>query len=577
MSKTFHSKVFLAIIRRICIFPLLVVSCVTVKEPEGGPPDETPLKMVRTFPENGSLHFKDKKIRITFNKNIKVEGIHANLLIMPKLDTSKNSKQPYSYSVSGKTLKIKLNVPLKEDTTYSMYFNNAVKDTHEGTKPTDAVLTFSTGSFIDPITAKGEIKELLTNRPVGDVGIYLYSSERDPKEWQEKGVPDYCTTANKDGYFTIDHIRLGTYYVRATTGKNSKYEIDYEKDQYGFFKNPIDLNDSRTDILIPLVATDVRDFKLLRSAPQRGFFEIVFNKPIVKYQLIPLQTIGTKGKPQIYSIVSDKSSRTICIYNTFGLLEGEQFEVKLIAEDLYHTVIEQHLHINFKEGKQDIKPVKLSHTLLPRPVASILPNFTETITFNKPIREINQNLIYFEQTKDKKIPLGMEELEWNSDKTKLTIKKVFTQEEVAACLSEEQGKKEHSITKKTITLHIESEAFLAFDQDPNKKISITYPFRNEEETGTISGKIETTVEYFIIELLDSKDEIVDTIRDAKDYCFTMIPPGTYSVRVRVLNEGEEEWFPGNIRKHIEPNPVIFYEKEVGVVEKWDVTGIDLKF
>lgn len=577
MSVTFSFHFFNSIWRYLFILPLVFASCVTVQTPEGGPPDETPPKLVCSFPENGALNFKGNKIRLTFNKSIKVEGIYTNLLIMPKLDVLKN-KQPYSYTVHGKTLEIKLNSPLKEHTTYSMHFNNAVKDTHEGTKPTDAVLTFSTGSFIDAITAKGETKTLLTNRPVGDVSVYLYSSERDPKEWQEKGgIPDYYTTADKDGNFIIDHIRLGTYYIRATTGKSNKYEIDYEKDQYGFFKDPINLNDSRTDILMPLITADVRDFTLLQSSPKKGFFEVVFNKPIIKYQLIPLEGIGAKGKPQIYSLLSEKSPRTIFMYNTFGLLEGDQLEVKLIAEDVFHTAVEKHLSIKFKEGKQDAEKIKLSHSLLPRPFPSILPSFTEVITFNKPIKETNQDLLYFALANEKKIALKEEALIWNSDRTKLTIKKVFQQEEIATCITEEQGKKDYNKAKKTVALHIEAGAFTAFDREKNKKNTIVYPFRNEEETGTISGNIDTTIEHFIIELLNNKDEIVDTMRNTKKYCFAMVPPDTYRIRILVLNEGEDAWSPGNIRKNIEPNPVIFYEKEVAVVEKWDVTGIDFKF
>lgn len=208
---------------------------------------------------------------------------------MPKLAQPKN-KQPYRYTVNGKTLQLRLNVPLEEETTYSIHFSKAVKDTHEGTKATDKVLTFSTGSFIDPITVKGKIKELLTNKPIENVRVYLYSATRDPKEWQEKGTPDYYTTSDQDGNFTIDCIRMGHYYIRATTGENNSYKIDYKKDKYGFCKDPIDLNDSREDIILPLIAAHVRNLKLLRGTPQKECFEIVFNKAIANYQLMSFKT-----------------------------------------------------------------------------------------------------------------------------------------------------------------------------------------------------------------------------------------------------------------------------------------------
>lgn len=552
-----------------------IISCVAVQEPEGGPPDETPPKLVRSFPGDGALNCNVKTIRLIFDKDIRVENPYSNLLIMPKLDQPKN-KQPYSYTVNGKELQIKLNAPLKEDTTYSIHFSKAVKDTHEGTKATGGALTFSTGSFIDPITAKGKIKDLLSNKPIGNVSVYLYSAARDPKEWQEKGTPDYYTTADKDGNFSIDCIRLGKYYIRATTGESSTYKIDYEKDKYGFFKDPIDLNDSREDIILPLIASDVRELKLLRPTPQKGFFEIVFNKAVTKYQLTPLQTVGAKGKPQLYSLLAEASPKVIIIYNTLGLLEGDPFQVKLKAEDALHRSLEENISISFKEGKTD--KTNLSYSLSPRVLPSILPDFKESILFNKPIKVFKEALIYFECKNQQKIALKQDEWTWNGDCTKLTIQKHFTPEEIMQFATQEQEKDNKSkIIKQMVTLQIEPGACTAFDQSTHKKISCTYPLRKKEETGTISGSVETATPHFIIELLNQKDECIDSIRNAKNYQFKMIPPGSYRMRLLALNEGEEEWSPGDILKNIEPNPVIFYEKEINVIENWDVTGIDFKF
>ncbi len=554
-----------------------IVSCVAVQDPEGGPPDTTPPKLIRSLPENGALNFKAKKIRCTFDKYIAGDDVENNLVIMPNVDAPKN-KKPYRYNIHGKTLEITFNVPLKDDTTYCMHFNKAIKDIHEGTKATGAQLTFSTGSFIDPISLKGSVKELLTHKPVGDATVYLYDATRDPKEWQEKGTPDYYTTTDKDGNFAIDCIRLGNYYIRATTGQSNNYKIDYEKDKYGFFKNPIDLNDSREDILLPLVAADVRDLKLLRSTAQRGFFEIVFNKAITKYQLIPLQTLGAKGKPAIYSFLSEQSPKTIIIYNTFGLLEGDCFKVRLSAEDALHMKLEEDIEIGFKEGHTEGSKKALSCTLSPRALPSICSDFTESILFNKPIKEINAALIYFECSNQQKMLLKENEWSWNENRTKLTIKKHFTEEEMMQFATQEEEKEtKPKVVRQMVKLSIEAGACIAFDKSTNKKIDQTYLLRKKEETGTISGNVETAVSDFIIELLNDKDKVVDSIRNKKSYQFTMVPPGSYKMRLLVINQGEEEWSPGNIIQNIEPNPVIFYEKEINMTENWDVTGIDFKF
>lgn len=558
---------------------IVIISCVGVEPPEGGPPDETPPVLVRSFPENGALQFKSKKIQFSFNKAITVENIYSNLVIMPKLDVPKN-KQPYSYTINGKTLQIKLNVPLKEETTYSIHFNKAVKDTHEGTKATGQVLTFSTGSCIDPIMAKGKIKDLLTDKPIEDVNVYLYCAKRDTKEWQEQGAPDYYTTTDKDGNFQIEYIRLGKYYIRATTGKDNSYKIDYEKDKYGFLKDPIDLNDSREDIVVPLVTADVRELKLLRSTPQKGLFEIIFNKAIEQYQLVSLQTIGAKGKPEIYSLFEPKSPKNITIYNTFGLLEGDTFKVQLTVQDKFNQSLKEEIAVAFKEGKAETNKNNLTYNLSERPLPSVLPDFTESITFNKPIKLFKEDLIYFECKNEQKILLKADELKWNENKTKLTIRKHFAPEEVGQFVTQKQehaSKSNGSITKQLVTLQIEAGACTAFDQSTHKKIVQTYKLRNKEETGSITGNIKSEHVFFIVELLNDKDQIVDAIRNQKNYTFNMVPPGTYRIRVLVLNQGAEEWSPGNVLQNIEPNPVIFYEKEINITEKWHATGIDFQF
>lgn len=558
----------------LCVVGLLV-SCVTVQTPEGGPPDERPPMLIRTVPENGSLNFKGKKITLTFDKDISVENVYAKLKVMPKLDKPKN-KQPYSYKVCGNTLKITLNVPLKEDATYAMHFNDVVKDIHEGTKATNAVLTFSTGSFIDPITAKGCIKDLLTNKPVGDVHVFLYNAERDPKAWNDKGEgePDYYTTSDKEGNFTIERIRLGRYYIRAMTGKKHACEIDYEKEKYGFLRDPIDLTDSREDIVVPLVAADVRDFKLLRVVPQKGLCEIVLNKPVKTYAVFPLQVVGTNT--QLYSFVDPTAPKTVCVYNTLGMLGGEDFELKLMAEDTLHVLLEKQVTIRFKEGKQDVK--RLTHSLKPRPIPSIVPRFKETISFNKPMAKVHASLLYFEGKHQEKIGLTKEALHWNATKTQLTIKKNFSEEELKKfTTTQKEGASAHTTIQRSIALKMDAGACIAFDQEKSKPIDSTYVLRNEAETGTVSGTIETTHGCFRIDLLNEKDEVVDSIRNQKNYQFKMVPPGTYAIRILVLQEGKKEWLPGNIRKNIEPDPVVFYEKPISVVEAWEVTGIDFKF
>ena len=116
----------------------------------------------------------------------------------------------------------------------------------------------------------------------------------------------------------------------------------------------------------------MNDLKIVRSTPQKGFYEIVLNKIIDTYQLLALQTIGAKGKPQLYSnVLHDKSSSTIMVYNTFNALVGENMSIKLIAQDDLHMTLEENLSINFKSAQANIHKTELG-----------LSSNTQTLTFS---------------------------------------------------------------------------------------------------------------------------------------------------------------------------------------------------
>lgn len=208
-------------------------------------------------------------------------------------------------------------------------------------------------------------------------------------------------------------------------------------------------------------------------------------------------------------------------------------KVKVRAEDALQMALEEVLSISFKEGKTD--QTKLNYNLSPHPLPTILPDFRESILFNKPIKALKETLIYFECKNQEKIALKTNG-SGTLDRTKLTIRKHFTPEEIMEFVTkEEERSNKRKMLQQVVTLQLEPGAGSAFDQSTHKNISHTYPLRQKEATGTISGSIETTTPNFIIELLNQKDEPIDSIRNTKTYQFKMIPPGSYRMRLLVLN------------------------------------------
>ena len=73
---------------------LLLYSCAKRSTPEGGEKDEIPPKVLSSKPENSSINFDEKKIRITFDEYIKLEKLNSQLVVSPPIDKSNYSIFP---------------------------------------------------------------------------------------------------------------------------------------------------------------------------------------------------------------------------------------------------------------------------------------------------------------------------------------------------------------------------------------------------------------------------------------------------------------------------------------------------
>ena len=93
--------------------------------PQGGPKDSVPPVPVSYEPEMGALEFKGNRIEITFDEYIQLDKLTENLLMSPP------QKNPPEVKARGKKLVIQLQDTLRDSTTYTIDFGNAVCDYRE--------------------------------------------------------------------------------------------------------------------------------------------------------------------------------------------------------------------------------------------------------------------------------------------------------------------------------------------------------------------------------------------------------------------------------------------------------------
>ena len=146
---------------------LLLAGCAKIASPTGGPRDTTPPKVVKITPENQSVRFHDKQIRIFFDEYVTLNNPTCNVLISPPL-----SETP-QYTLKDKSLIIKFKDTLRANTTYNMVFSDCIRDYHENTPLSYFHYSFSTGDSLDDYTIRGIILDAKSLAPSKDFYVLL--------------------------------------------------------------------------------------------------------------------------------------------------------------------------------------------------------------------------------------------------------------------------------------------------------------------------------------------------------------------------------------------------------------------
>ena len=109
-----QTKISIAIIAA----TIVIGSCAKIGSPSGGPKDEDPPIAVNITPKNGSTNFQGKKFTLEFNEYLNIDGLNDKLIVSPPL-----SKKP-TVTMRGKSLIVEFQDELKENTTYSFFFQD---------------------------------------------------------------------------------------------------------------------------------------------------------------------------------------------------------------------------------------------------------------------------------------------------------------------------------------------------------------------------------------------------------------------------------------------------------------------
>ena len=306
----------------LALLVICLTSCASPKPITGGPKDETPPKILwdESTP-NKQTYFKEKKITITFDEWITLKDVNTQLVISPFLP------QNPEVTLKGKTITIVLPDSLKEETTYTFNFGNAIADLNEGNILEHFSFAFSTGAVLDSSELSGRVIDAITMKPAENIWVMMYPAGEDSAVYKRK--PDYVAKTNKEGNWSMENIRPDSFEIVALKDDNLNFLYDQETELFGWVDEIVTTFEPNT--VVPEIIVFPKEKRVLISDvshPLPGWIRIAVQSPLPKPE--------PEFSPAIPGAVKAWSGDTLMIWynpadNYAGnvILHGDTSQVRL--------------------------------------------------------------------------------------------------------------------------------------------------------------------------------------------------------------------------------------------------------
>ena len=520
------------------ILNLILFSCARVGSPVGGDKDTIPPQVVGSNIDTSRVNVPRNigELRIDFDEYITLKEINKNLIISPPI---KKMKKILPSGMANKYLLIKWDDTLQANTTYSFNFGNAIVDNNEGNALKYYNFAFSTGDKIDDLYISGEVKSLIANKETKTeeknlvVGLYQV---KDTMNYRQK--PYYITKADPDGYFELNYLSPGKYRILAFEDTNANSVFDAGKENVGFLKDEIVLDQSISGLKINLYPSK-KTLKYVEMKENPGGILMTFegNPEMVK-------VLSLTEKLQDYKVTHTAKSDSVNIWfdakkQNIGIAQSENLKFSYDNGAKKDTV-----SIFYRYNTKNEMTVSNSKgSLLP-------PNQGFAISSNYFIDKIQPE-------------------KWTlvSD----SIKQDFTAKisennpyEIQVKSAFKEGKK-YSLT-------VPKETVSSFYESITKSYRFDFEGDKTENYGTLTITIENppTHIFWLQMLNESGDVIYSKYGKESQITFNSLKPGKYQLRILVDNNENGIWDTADFANGEFAEDVYILDKKIDIRPLWEI-------
>ena len=581
---------------RLPLILMLVIigySCASMGTPDGGPYDEMPPKFVGSNPGMRAVNVKNQKIELEFDEFIKLEKAAEKVVVSPP-----QLEQP-EIKVVGKKVALELFDTLKDATTYTIDFSDAIVDNNEGNPMGHFTYSFSTGTSIDTMEVSGTVLNAADLEPIKGIQVGLHKNLNDSALTT---LPfDRVSRTDSRGHFIIRGVAPGKYRIYALMDGNQNYLYDSKTETVAFsdsiiipsmmpatrqdtlWKDTLTIDTIKTVPYTRFMPDDIilRAFKEENtrqyfSRSQRDKENHFILKFSAKADTLPTLTGLNFDAKDAFIIEPNEGNDSICYWIKDSLVY--QMDTLAVQMDYLYTdslnqlvpktdtiylanklTREQREKLAKKEAEEKEKERKKKEKKGEK-IEEEKPSFL-TMNVDAPSAfDINRNIALSFEEPVSKIDTSAIHMSVKVDTLWQDIPFLFMADSVLPrkyeILAEWEPEKEYQ-------LKIDSAAIVGLYGLHTNKVEQSVKVKKLDEYGTLLFNLQGASPTSIVELLDNSGKVLRqqrvTSENTADFYY-LTPNTKYYIRLFDDRNGNGKWDTGNVEKGIQPEEVYYFPK-----------------
>ena len=577
--------------------------------PDGGWYDDTPPRVVSASPAEGATGITAKKVIINFSEFIKLENANEKVIISPP-----QLEQP-DIKAAGKRIIVELKDTLKEQTTYTIDFSDAITDTNEGNPMGNYTYSFSTGDRIDTLEVSGYVLNAEDLEPVKGMLVGLYPYDAPDSVFRTEAMMRVSRT-NGSGQFVIKGVAPGKYRACALNDADGDFIFGQKSEAIAYSR----------DSIVPSWKPDTRQDTIWRDS-----LHIANIVPVPYTHFLPDNiTLLAFQEPQTdrFLLKTERQSpEKLGVFFTYGhdslpQLKGIDFEADsaFVTEYTEHRDTVYYWLRDTALVNRDTLTMELRYmatdTLGQLEEKADTIAFLPKVPFAKRQKELQKELEKWQKEQEKKkkrdepydtvmppkflslkisanqiTPLERIRMELTEPLQRCDTSMVHLYQKIdsawynAACTIEQQSLRSFVLSAQwqedtEYSLEIDSAAFENIYGLVNKAMKQGIKVSKGEDFSTLTVDVSgapitkaDSMAVVMVRLLDNSGKLLREEKpDARGrVTFLYVKPGTYYLSAYCDMNGNGRWDTGEYDLDLQPEPVFFFNEEVECKAKWDVS------